>query len=132
MWNDLAPVAPSAPNAPCQTFFNPLTGLLTAREATGGRIQDICASDWSPLFDWVAQQATELRDFFPLRTRPDLFGTPPLELSVAGQVVAQYPTDGGQAVWNWESEASAIVFAPNFAPSTTQPVTINYPVACMP
>jgi hypothetical protein len=35
-------------------------------------------------------------------------------------------------VWSWESTPNAVVFSPLFAPLATEPVTVSYPVACMP
>lgn len=128
VWDDIGPDGPGT----MQCFVNPISHSgPTHREMTGGQLLDICATDWSPFLDKVAARATGTREFFSLNGRPDPLGTPPMSVSVTGQNVPA-ATDGGTAVWSWESAPNAVVFSPLYAPLPTEPVTISYPVACMP
>ncbi len=128
VWDDIGPVNQGSPM--CTVDLTPRPGLKH-HEMTGGQILDICATDWSPILDTIAARATGSRVFFPLKVTPDLFGTPPMSVSIAGQNVDS-STDGGTSVWSWESTPNAVVFSPLFAPLATEPVTVSYPVACMP
>ena len=129
-WDAIAPV--DSGTAQCSVaWLPPAAGRLTPAQATGGQDIDICASDWSPLFETIASRASEQRTFFPLRSRPDLSGTPPLAVAVSGQPVAP-TTSGGASVWTWESAPNAVVFTPFYAPSPADQVSISYPVACAP
>jgi hypothetical protein len=128
-WDDVSLTAPSTTQCPGWFLIQP--GQPNLRETTGGQLFDICSTNWSPFFDVVASRPSGSRTFFPLQHTPDLLGTPPLEVSVAGQNLPA-ATDGGQPAWNWESTPNAVVFSPLFAPLATEPVTVTYPVACMP
>lgn len=130
LWNVIAPTM--APRPTCSAEWPPLNpGHLAYTQATGGRILDVCETDWSPLLGEVAAQTAAPRTFFPLRARPDPLGSLPFTVEVAGQDVSG-TTDGGTPVWAWEPTPNAVRFSPLYAPPATDPVEISYPVSCAP
>jgi hypothetical protein len=129
-WDAIAPVDNGNP-ACFVAWLPPAAGALTPAQVTGGSDIDICSSTWSPLFETIATRAATLRTFFPLRVRPDPFGTPPLAVSISGVPVGPTASNGA-TVWTWASAQNAVVFTAQYAPATSDVVTVTYPVACSP
>ncbi|MDP1824404.1 MAG: choice-of-anchor D domain-containing protein [Archangium sp.] len=129
-WDVVGPAGPSAPGCNVNWFPNRV-GHQTYTQATGGKILDVCATDWSPLLNEIAGQTTGPRSVFPLRATPDPLGSLPFTVAVAGQDVSA-TTDGGTSVWAWEPTPNAVRFTALYAPPATDPVEIRYPVSCAP
>lgn len=129
-WDVIGPTGPGTTGCTVNWYPN-RTGHQAYTQATGGKIQDLCATDWSPLLAEIAGQTTGPRSVFPLRATPDPLGSLPFTVAVAGQDVSA-TTDGGTPVWAWEPTPNAVRFTPLSAPPATDPVQISYPVSCAP
>jgi hypothetical protein len=129
-WDVIGPTGPGTVGCTVNWYPN-RTGHQAYTQATGGKILDLCATDWSPLLNELAAQTTGPRSLFPLRVTPDPLGSLPFTVAVAGQDV-RATTDGGTPVWAWEPVRNAVRFTPLSAPPATDPVEISYPVSCAP
>lgn len=109
-------------------------GHQALTDATGGLRFELCASDWRPVLDVVAQRTSSgPRAHFALSGHPDPAGQPPLTVSVNGAVVPPTLSGGATTVWEWLTQPrDAIVFAGPFALTPRDAVEVSWPTACTP
>jgi hypothetical protein len=108
-------VAPTG--AACSTAGGSGTRYAEAANRTGGAILDICAPDFTPLLQTVAQKAFSPQDVFPLTETPDTTG---ITVKINGTDV--------MSGWHYDAATNAVVFDATPAPGSD--IAITYKKAC--
>jgi hypothetical protein len=85
--------------------------------ATGGQSLDICATDFSPLFQAVADKSFGPQSLFHLSAKPD-----PASLTVT---IDGTPVTSG---WTYDAAGNAVVFAA--PPGAGAQISIHYRLTC--
>ncbi len=101
----------------CSTAGGDGTRYAEAAQRTGGEVMSICASDYRPLLENVAQKAFSPQERFSLTYPPD-----PATIAVA---VDGAPVTAG---WTYDPAANQVVFAP--PPRAGARIAISYSRAC--
>lgn len=83
----------------CSTAGGTGTRYAEGAQRTGGEVLDVCASDYAPLLQRVANRAFSPQDRFPLTEQPDV---PTIEVRVDGTQVT-----GG---WTYDAASNSVVF----------------------
>jgi len=108
-------IAPTG--AACSTAGGVGTRLEQAALRTGGGVLDICANDFAPLLQSVAQKAFGPQDRFPLSESPDATG---ITVTVDGTALS--------TGWRYDRAANVVVFDSSPAPGSR--VEISYQKSC--
>jgi hypothetical protein len=106
-----------APTGPCATAGGTGNRYIEAAQRTGGEALSICAGDYVPLLQSVANKAFNPQDRFPLSTSPD-----PTSIKVLINGVEQ---SGG---WSYDPAGNAVQFSSIPAPGAR--IEITYRKAC--
>jgi hypothetical protein len=108
-------IAPTASS--CSTAGGTGTRYAEAAARTGGDVLSVCASDYSPLLQQVANKAFSPQDAFPLSGTPEVGS---LAVTVNGQ-----PQSSG---WSYDAGLNQVVFSPR--PAAGAVIDVSYRPVC--
>lgn len=111
----ISAIAPTA--ARCSTAGGTGTRYAEAAMKTGGDVLDICAPDYGPLLQAVAQKAFSPQDRFPLSAVPQ-----------GGQVAVEIDGTPQSSGWRYDGPTNSVVF--NAPPPAGAKIAIRYRRAC--